>query len=289
MPTASHAKVSIALLSITGLMVALRLMHVVPTSAVLAVIGAEVLVGVAFVAYALWPLWALRLPASTESVHSTLSPCEQLVPLLSERLPRPVAVTLASEIRNLVAVSAFFRGMWRRVLRRDRTPIEAHGIRVSIWRGPCGLLLPALVVDAVVVVLIMVHIPPAPWRIALDIAGIMGLVWLFSFVASLSVFSHIVSRENVKLRFGSVKWVSICGEVQAVEQHHQMAPPALNHYDGGVFTCSTTGSTNLRITLLDGAVISHGDNAESGRPVKEIRLAVDRPELVSQRFSELVA
>lgn len=285
----SHTKVSFVLLGVTGAMVVLRVMHIVPTSAVVAVISAELLAGAAFVAYAIWPLWRLRSAASSDNEHSDLSPCERFVPLLSERLPRPVAVVLASELRNLVAVWSLVARLGRRFFHRGETSADAQDVHIYIWRGPCGLLIPALVVDAAVVVLIMVNIPPAPWRIALDIVGIMGLIWLFSFVTSLAVFGHRVSRRCVRLCFGSAKWVNISGRVLTVERHHQMAAPALNHYADGVFTCSTSGSTNLRITLADKAVVHYGDNVVVGESVTEIRLAVDRPECVVERFAELVA
>lgn len=285
----AHAKISFTLLGCTCLMVLLRLMHVVPTSAVVVVIGIELLIGMAFFTYALWPLWKLHSSEFHDDSQEELSSCARLIPILSERLPRTVAVALAGELRNLVAVYSLAVRHGLRVWGRREVPVVPTDVEVSIWRGPCGFLIPALVVDAAVVVLIMVNIPPAPWRIALDIAGIMGLVWLLSFVTSLVFFGHRVSRRSVLLRFGSVKWVTVAGEVLSVERHHQMATPALNHYEDGVFTCSVSGSTNLRILLADEAAVLYGDNVEVGGPVKEIRLAVDRPEHVVERFAELVA
>ncbi|WP_110180937.1 hypothetical protein [Nocardioides solisilvae] len=101
--------------------------------------------------------------------------------------------------------------------RRDVAPDE----RAIGYSGPLVPMLVVLtVVDGIVAVLLHVLLPDAVQGLAL-VLGLVGVLWLAAFVASLVVLPHTVSATRLRLRFGVFQEVELpVGAVRSVSTTH---------------------------------------------------------------------
>lgn len=110
---------------------------------------------------------------------------------------------------------------WRAHLRRELSLLRAIWLLVNrrrdvgpgeeplAYSGPLVAMLSVLtVVDGIVAVLLHALLPGSVRTLAL-VLGMLGLVWLLGFVASLVCYPHVVSDERLRLRFGAFHDVAI--------------------------------------------------------------------------------
>lgn len=119
------------------------------------------------------------------------------------------------------ALGQFFPGTVARYVRQDLMLIRAIWMlltgkrdvkdnEVAIgYSGPLIFMMTALtVIDGFAAFLLHFLLPPRIRTIAL-VVGIIGLVWLLGFLASLICYPHTVSAERVRLRFSAFHDVSL--------------------------------------------------------------------------------
>lgn len=106
-------------------------------------------------------------------------------------LPAAVARYLRQDLMLVRAIFMLLAG------RRD----VADGEQPIGYSGPLVVMLGALtVVDGIVAVLLHRLLPAGVRNVAL-VLGVLGLVWLVGFVASLICYPHVVSADRLRLRF----------------------------------------------------------------------------------------
>lgn len=105
--------------------------------------------------------------------------------------PRPVARYVRQDLMLVRAIAMLLTR--RRDVRDVEEPIP--------YSGPLVIILSVVAVtDGIAAFVLHLLLPPSVRLVAL-VLGIIGLVWLLGFIASLICYPHVVSAERLRLRF----------------------------------------------------------------------------------------
>lgn len=164
-------------------------------------------------------------------------------------------MTGAVSVARRFAVMEFrqYAALWRWLRRRPDVPPEATGFRYV------GAVLPVLwafiVVSTLEVVVVHILVPWPTVRLALDILGIWGVLWMLGLLAGLTVKPHLFDRDGMRIRNGvmtdvAVPWDAVASV--AVRQRAREKSRALQldrGDDGTVLNVVVSSQTNVDVTL----------------------------------------
>ena len=179
-----------------------------------------------------------------------------------------------------------YKSLYRFLTRRPDVPEGATGVR---YVGAISVLLWAFVIgSAVELVVLHVILPWEKVRLAADIVGIWGLMWMLGFTASHYVYPHVVSADGLRLRNGhhvtvDVPWAAVAGA--STRERSVDGNKSLIHQDD-VLLVPVGGRTNVEVRLARPLeVVVRGEPVE----VTEVRFFADEPRPVWQRIAQEVS
>ncbi|WP_291479955.1 hypothetical protein [Corynebacterium sp.] len=186
-------------------------------------------------------------------------------------------------LRPAVSELRYYHSLVLAVAGKRRVP--AGAMPFGYTKGTMGI--PIAIGTASLVELIVVHIlVPWPWlRIVLLILSIWGVLFVAGFFASQVVHPHIVTAENLHLRWGHTTVLTTSlANVSSVARHtnHSDTQP---HADGDRLTLTQFQSTNVALRFAD-PVPTDAPVPKKDRPldahVTEVQLYVDNPDAFLQ-------
>ncbi len=142
-----------------------------------------------------------------------------------------------------------YKSLFRFVTRRPDVPAGATGVR---YVGAISVLLWAFVIgSAVELVALHVILPWETVRLAADILGIWGLMWMLGFTASHYVYPHLLGADGLRLRSGhhvavDVPWDAVAGA--STRERSVDGNRSLIHQDG-VLLVPMGSRTNVEVRL----------------------------------------
>jgi hypothetical protein len=179
-----------------------------------------------------------------------------------------------------------YKSLFRFVTRRPDVPEGSTGVR---YVGAISVLLWAFVIgSAVELVVLHVILPWEKVRLAADILGIWGLMWMLGFTASHYVYPHLVGADGLRLRYGhhvavDVPWHAVDGA--STRERSVDGNKSLVHQDG-VLQVPVGGRTNVEVRLGSPLqVVVRGETVE----VTEVRFFADEPRPAWQRITREIA
>lgn len=190
----------------------------------------------------------------------------------------------------------FFPAVVARYFRRDLLLLRAIGMLVTGRRdvaagerplrygSPLVFMLSAIaVVDGLIVVALHMVLPG--WiRTAALILGILGLVWLVGFIASLVVYPHVVSETRLRLRFSVFHDISISRNAIEDVQAFRDDPgsTASGACVDGKLVMSVASQTNIRLRTHGVVALKSRSSRLAGQRVSEIIFYTDDDEAARQ-------
>ena len=179
-----------------------------------------------------------------------------------------------------------YKSLFRFVSRRPDVPEGSTPVR---YVGAVSVLLWAFVIGSTVeLVVLLVVLPWEKVRLAADVLGIWGLMWMLGFTASHYVYPHLLGPDGLRLRNGHhvtvhVPWEAVTSA--STRERSVEGNRSLVHEDG-VLHVPVGGRTNVEVRLdrpLD--VVVRGESVS----VTEVRFFADEPRPVWQRISAATA
>lgn len=221
------------------------------------------------------------------------------------RAHRADARTRADALRALAAEDPYLRligteartlaSLARWVTRRPDVPDGAAALGYS--RGTLGI--PVAMAVAASIELIAVHLL-VPWpevRLALDLLGIYGLLFVLGWLAGRIVRPHLIEGGELVLRSGT----HVCARVPldaiaTVRRDRRLSPTSAeitpNARGGNALTLAGPDGTTVGIELdrpVPASVPGFAWSAPSPREVTVLRLHVDDPDAALRAITEAVA
>lgn len=162
-----------------------------------------ILVEVSLLIFVIFEFWVIAKAVSAARRSGTeLS--FALENVMSEFFPNLVARALRHDILLLRAIGMLLTG------RRD---VKQHEVALP-YSGPLVPMLAVItVVDGFVAFGLHMLIPAGWVRTLVLIVGLLGLIWLFGFIATLIVYPHTLSDDRIRLRFGAFQDIIVPREM----------------------------------------------------------------------------
>lgn len=199
-----------------------------------------------------------------------------------EAVPAPVVRSARFEV-------LLWESIWRWVSRRPLVPERGQGF--SYHRYELPVLLAFAVLGIVEIALVHWLLPWPAVRVVALILGVMGVIWVLGFLASLSTRPHHVTDTTLTVR------VDAHHEIRIERSTITTVRTGLNHYptdgvhldqssDGGGAGVSVArhGQTNVCLSLADGTTVDvthHGVVAAN-----RVTFWADEPERLRSRLHE---
>jgi hypothetical protein len=187
----------------------------------------------------------------------------------------------AALLRQGVAFeSAMWRSLFRWLLRRRRV-LEPEGQAFGYTSVVMPLLLAFVGVSAIELPVVHLIVPWTGPRIALDIVGVYGLLWMVGLLAMLRVNPHVVSGAGLRVRSGTTVDMTIPWDyVAAVRELRHTVPARPRHPversgDSAVLHLAVMSQTNVDIQFVGPTTVplAHGES----EPLTGLRIAADDP------------
>lgn len=160
------------------------------------------------------------------------------------------------------------------------------------------------VVDGLVAVLIHVALEPGVVRAVLDVLGVVGLLWVCGFLASLRFYRHEFSGRDCCLHFAQLGTflveaapVSVSKNLLSVESNNAAVICERSVSDGkrekdgeaaGTLLLPVFGNVNVLVELDRPVVVRSGVRNVGGRVVDRVHLWVDDPDVMVEDLAETV-
>jgi hypothetical protein len=175
-----------------------------------------------------------------------------------------------------------YKSLFRFLTRRPDVP---EGATAVSYVGAISVLLWAFVIgSAAELVALHVILPWETVRLAADILGIWGLMWMLGFTASHYVYPHVISTAGLRLRSGhhvavDVPWEAVAGA--GTRERSVDGNRSLIHQDG-VLLVPMGSRTNVEVRLARPLeVVVRGETVE----VAEVRFFADEPRPAWRRIT----
>lgn len=202
---------------------------------------------------------------------------------LEEVLPRPIASVVLLDVATWYA-------LWQRIRGRRDVGVDAVAIPYGSDLRPFVLVTVGLGVVELVVVHLLVPWPPARW--ALLVLGVISLLWIFGFLASLRVMPHTIDSRNLRLRFAGFTDIMIPTElidkaqVRNIAKGHKRTVAVAD----GVLTIEVAGGSNIAVSLREPFEVQlpawPWSKPEPPQPVHEVRFVADDPKMAVEALGQ---
>lgn len=180
---------------------------------------------------------------------------------------------------------AFESDMWRSLYRwlfRRRRILEPEGHAFGYTSVVMPLLLAFIGVSAIELPIVHFIVPWTGPRIAFDIIGVYGLLWMVGLLAMLRVNPHVVSEAGLRVRSGTTMDMTIPWDcVDEIRTLRHTVPARPRHAierirDNVVLHLAVMSQTNVDIRFAGPTTIplAHGES----EPLTGLRIAADDPE-----------
>jgi hypothetical protein len=193
--------------------------------------------------------------------------------------------------RLVVLALRYEWGMWRSLVRWvTRRPVVGGGTPFSYAREVTPLIWAFIAVSAIEVPVLHLLLPWEAVRMAADVAGVYGLLWMLGLLASLRVHPHLVEDAGLRVCNGfSVSVLVPWEEIAAMRPRRRSLEGARNLQVAGegaerVLSVGVGGQTNVDVVLREPRVVPVRRTA--GEPVAELRLYVDDPKALLARLRQ---
>lgn len=198
------------------------------------------------------------------------------------------------------SLSEFFPAVVTRSLRQDLLLLRALGMLITGRRDVkkdeqalpySNPIVPMLAVITVVDVLVAFGLHmllPAGWiRTAILILGILGLIWLVGFIASLIVYPHVVSEKQLRLRFGIFHDIVIPREAIAEAESFRGDPGSAHAAacQEGRLIMVVANQATIRLSTRGVEELTALSPKLAGQPISEIIFYTDETDSASQVLS----
>lgn len=179
--------------------------------------------------------------------------------------------------RLVTAEIAAIRAVWLALVRRPR-PYHYAGRRFRYSAQPTLIFGLIGAVDLVVFLLIFFVAPAGPVKTAIDIIGVLGLLWFAGLFVCFAVYRHEVTDQHIRVRFATFTDVVIRHNGFSHIVADQSGDNVLLSVDGTTVTAPVMERTNITVTFTEPAKIVACLKPEYvGTTVTELRLWVDNP------------
>lgn len=196
--------------------------------------------------------------------------------------PSQAAALLSVDLKHVYALLLFLR---------RRKDIPANGRGISYNRG----LLPFMYVMVFLTIsemgLVAIAVPWEAVRAVLLLVSIVGLIWIFAFMAALKVFPHTVDPAELRLRFGALFVASV--PVKLIDSvGKEIGPHQKSSSSDEILTVRATGLTraNVTVTLREPYLIDLKGlvpkQRSATRPVRAVKFFADDPTLAIELIKE---
>ena len=181
---------------------------------------------------------------------------------------------------------ALWRALYRWLRRRPDVPADAEPFPYASAVTP--VIWVFVVVSAIEVVVVHVVVPWEAVRLALDVAGVYGVLWLLGLLASSRTAPHVVDGAGLRVRSGvSVDLVLPWEDIAAVRMRRRSVEGSRTvqvHGDGPrrAVSVDVGASTQLDVELRTPRVLSL--RRAGGEPVQELCIAADDPAAPARRL-----
>jgi hypothetical protein len=192
--------------------------------------------------------------------------------------PRP------AEVGRLVRTALVYElGMWRSLIRWvSRRPAVPEGHTPFSYAGAVTPVLWAfIVVSAIEVPVLHLVLPWEGVRLAADVLGVYGVLWMVGMLGALRVHPHVVGEDGLRVRSGTSLDVLVAWDQIAAVRYRLRSLEGMRnvqvHDEGGALALSIgVGSqTNVDLVLREPAVLPVPRTA--GKPVTQLRICADDP------------
>ena len=185
-------------------------------------------------------------------------------------------------------------GIWRSLflLVTRRVPGKGPGVQAFSYAKDVSPVLGAFIFVSVLE-LPVVHLL-VPWetvRLAADVLGVWGLLWMVGYLASMRVFPHLLDAHGIRVRQGTSVDVRIpWGAVESVTSTRSSIPTnrSVQVEDGdrgAVVYVAMMKQARVRVVLRGPTTVVLPDRAQ---PIAELRLYADDPRAFVARAGELL-
>ncbi|MGY1745668.1 hypothetical protein [Blastococcus sp. SYSU D00695] len=201
-------------------------------------------------------------------------------------MSRAVRVAVDVARRALALELAMWRALVRWGLRRRRVPEGATAFPYAGASTP--VIWAFVVVSAVEVVVVHVVVPWEGLRLALDLAGVYGVLWMLGLLAALRTTPHWVDDSGLRVRHGfagvdlHVPWEDIAA-VRVRRRSVEGSRTVHLHAEGPrrAVSVNEASSTQVELELRTPRVVPH--RRAGAEPVDELRIAADDPAALVRR------
>jgi len=179
---------------------------------------------------------------------------------------------------------AFEGTMWRSLYRwafRRRRRLEPDGQAFGYTSTVMPLLLAFIGVSAIELPVLHLIVPWTGVRIALDILGVYGLLWMFGLLVMLRVNPHVVGEAGLRVRSGTTVDMTIpwdyVAEIRAWRHTVPARPrqPVERTGDSVVLHLPVMSQTTVDIRFVGPTTVPLADG--DSEPLTGLRIAADDP------------
>jgi hypothetical protein len=199
--------------------------------------------------------------------------------------------TVVALLRRGIAFElALYWSLFRWVTRRPDVPAGAVGF--SYVGAVVALLWGFIGVSAVELVAVHLLLPWEGVRLAADILGVWGLVWMLGLAASFHVYPHVVDDEGLRVRQGprtvfTVPWEAVESiDLRERNRDRSRALQVDRDEQTTVLNVVTASRTNVDLRLRHPLVLPLRQGAE---PVTELRFLADDARALRRQVREHLA
>ncbi len=240
---------------------------------------------------------AARLVIAMELFLSVFAIAEIVIVLKAVRRAKASGLDLPAALDESLA--AFFPGRVARYLRQEIMMVRAlfmlltgrrdvaegeHPIR---YASSLVVLLMAVTVGDAVAAVLLHRLLPAGLRPAALVLGVLGVVWLLGFVASLICYPHVVSADRLRLRFSVFHDITVpTAAVRSVgtTSRTPRTQKVAELFDDELVMV-VTGQSGVVVELDDADFASLNPNVDDAGTLRRITFHADEP----SRARDLVA
>ncbi|WP_150460875.1 hypothetical protein [Nesterenkonia ebinurensis] len=201
---------------------------------------------------------------------------------LSEFFPRAVARYLRQDFMLLRAIGMLI------TRRRD----VAAGEQLLRYSSPLVYMLSAIaVVDGAVAIALHMLLPPGWIRTLILVLGVLGLIWLVGFIASLIVYPHTISDSRLRLRFSVFHDIAIPVENIRSAQKFRDDPGSTNSaacVDGKLIMV-VAARVNIKLEMDEIPELAALNHKLAGQSVSEILFYTDDEKTVREVFPHITS
>ncbi|GGJ80837.1 hypothetical protein GCM10010123_08410 [Pilimelia anulata] len=187
---------------------------------------------------------------------------------------------------------ALWRNLWRWARRRPPLlPAGAHGFGYAAGVAPT--LRAFVIISAVELPIVHFVVPWSGARLALDVLGVYGLVWMVGLLATTRQEPHLVGPAGIRVRYGMTGRLAIpAADIASITARTRTLPPGTvlveDEPDGGrAAHLAVVGQTNVDVVLRGPRVLPL--RRAAGRPLTAVRFYADDPAALVARARELLA